>query len=458
MVAGARTQKLNDASERQGKYVLYWMQQSQREAFNPALETAVARANILDLPVLVGFGLTDGYPEANARHYNFMLQGLNELRSALLKRGIGFVVLSGRPDEVAITLARDAAIIVCDCGYLRHQREWRRNVAEQAGCAVFQVEGDVIVPVDMVSDKVETAARTLRRKIVNLRDDFVQPLRRVPVKTAADPSDLPRSIDISDVAAVLRKLRIDHSVAPVRRFKGGTKEAQRRLISFIRGPLRSYSEGRREPAEEKVSFLSAYLHFGQISPVEIALAVSEAKADAADRAAYLDELIVRRELAMNFVRNHRSYDEYSCVPEWARETLEKHRSDPRDHVYSEDDLVAGRTHDPYWNAAMKEMRWTGYMHNHMRMYWGKKILEWSSSPELGYQTALKLNNRYFLCGRDANSYANIAWCFGLHDRPWPERSVFGTVRSMTASGIERKIDIDSYMRRVDELAASEEDV
>lgn len=448
--------ELNEAPERKGKYVLYWMQQSQREAFNPALETAVARANRLGLPVLVGFGLTDGYPDANARHYAFMLEGLNELRSALAKRGIGFVVQIGTPDEVAISLARDAAIVVCDRGYLRYQEAWRRNVAEHAGCVVLQVEGDVLVPVDMVSGQLEIAARTIRPKMMKLQDDFLQPLQRTRVKRAAGTVDLPRSIDISDAAALLDKLKVDRTVGPVHRFKGGTKEAQRRLYLFIAGALQSYSEGRREPAEEQVSFLSAYLHFGQISPVEIALAVSKAEANAAERAAYLDELIVRRELAMNFVQHNPLYDSYSCIPEWARDTLEKHRSDPRDHIYNEDQLAAGRTHDPYWNAAMKEMRSTGYMHNHMRMYWGKKILEWSSSPERAFDTALRLNNRYFLCGRDPNSYANVAWCFGLHDRPWPERDIFGKVRSMTASGLERKIDIDAYVRRVDQLAVAEE--
>jgi deoxyribodipyrimidine photo-lyase len=158
---------------------------------------------------------------------------------------------------------------------------------------------------------------------------------------------------------------------------------------------------------------------------------------------------------MNFVEYTPDYDRYSCLPDWARETLARHRRDKRPHVYAEDKLIAAKTHDPYWNAAMMEMRETGYMHNHMRMYWGKKILEWSKTPEQAYATALKLNNRYLLCGRDPNSFANIGWCFGLHDRPWPERPIFGKVRSMTASGLERKIDTGAYLRRVDELVAAE---
>jgi deoxyribodipyrimidine photo-lyase len=455
VIAHARLQKLNDEPERKGKYVLYWMQQSQREAFNPALETAVACANRLGLPVLVGFGLAERYPEANARHYAFMLEGLRDVKDALSGRGIGFTIQRGSPDEVAVRLARRAALVVCDRGYLRHQKEWRRTVAQNAGRRVLHVEGDVVVPVGLVSNKMEVAARTLRLKINRLREDFLHPLRRSKVRTKPRWLRIPQSIDLSDLPALLRKLEIDHDVGPVHRFKGGTREARRRLASFVDGPVGNYAEGRRDPAREQVSFLSAYLHFGQISPIEIALAVSKANASNADRAAYLEELIVRRELAMNFVEHQPRYDSYSCLPQWARNTLKTHRADPRDHIYSEAQLTAGQTHDPYWNAAMRELRVTGYMHNHMRMYWGKKILEWSPSPERAFRTALWLNNRYFLCGRDPNSYANVAWCFGLHDRPWPERAIFGKVRSMTAAGLKSKVDIDSYMTRVDELAKAE---
>jgi deoxyribodipyrimidine photo-lyase len=457
MISDARWQQLNDEPERKGKYVLYWMQQSQREAFNPALETAVACANGLGLPVLVGFGLTDDYPEANARHYSFMLEGLRDVEEALSNRGIGFTIRRGSPDEIAISLAQHAALIVCDRGYLRHQKEWRRNVAENAGRRVIQVEGDVVVPVGLVSAKMEVAARTLRPKIQRLREDFLHPMRRTAVRVKARSLHVPRSFDLADMPSVLSKLDIDHGIRPVHRFKGGTKEAQRRLASFVEGPLDKYAEGRREPAQEQVSFLSAYLHFGQISPVEIGLAVADAKVGNADRAAYLEELIIRRELAMNFVEHQARYDNYCCLPDWARDTLNARRGDPRHHIYSDAQLAAGKTHDPYWNAAMREMRVTGYMHNHMRMYWGKKILEWSSSPEKAFRTALSLNNRYFLCGRDPNSYANVAWCFGLHDRPWPERAIFGKVRSMTAAGLENKIDIDAYVTRVDELAEAETD-
>jgi deoxyribodipyrimidine photo-lyase len=242
----------------------------------------------------------------------------------------------------------------------------------------------------------------------------------------------------------------------VHRFRGGTGEARRRLRTFLGTGLDGYARGRNEPGGFRCSLLSPYLHFGQISPVEVALAVRAAPlAAAADRRAYLEELIVRRELAANFVNFAPDYDNYGGLPAWARATLERHRLDPRAHVYSPDELAAARTHDCYWNAAMREMVHTGFMHNRMRMYWAKKILEWSPDPEIAFATVLCLNNRYFLDGRDANSYANVAWTFGTHDRPWPERPVFGTVRYMNAKGLERKFDMAAYLGAVDRLVAAE---
>jgi deoxyribodipyrimidine photo-lyase len=185
--------------------------------------------------------------------------------------------------------------------------------------------------------------------------------------------------------------------------------------------------------------------------VALAARAAAAPADDPDRAAFLEELVVRRELAHNFLHYTKDYDSLDCVPGWARATLDKHRSDPRPRLYDEAELEAGRTHDPYFNAAMREMRVTGYMHNHMRMYWGKKIIEYSESPEAAYAATLRLNNRHFLCGRGANAFANVAWVFGLHDRPWIERPVFGQVRYMNDRGLERKFDIGAYVRWAEAL-------
>ena len=240
--------------------------------------------------------------------------------------------------------------------------------------------------------------------------------------------------------------------------RAGPGIAREHLEVFLEGGLEGYAERRSEPAAMHGSLLSPYLHFGQISPVEIALRVRAAAAGAArDRAAYLEELIVRRELAMNYVYFNERYDRYESLPAWARASLEAHARDRRERTYDARELERAETHDRYWNAAMREMVHTGYMHNYMRMYWAKKILEWSKTPEAGFATALRLNNRYFLDGRDANSYANVAWTFGLHDRPWPERPVFGKIRSMTAGGLERKFDMAGYLYVVERLVAAERD-
>lgn len=447
MIEPQRLIQLNGQPEQPGDYVLYWMQQSQRATFNPALEAAIAEANRLSLPVVVGFGLTDGYPEANARHYAFMLQGLAETERTLRARGLGFVARHGAPDAVALDLARRAALVVCDRGYLRHQKHWRAEVAAHAGRRVLQVEGDVVVPVDLVSTKAESAARTLRPKLLRLRDDFLRPWRKTPVKISAERVKLAGDLDLSDIPALLARLRIDCSVAPVESWRGGYAAAKRRLKAFVEGRLRRYVTARALPAAAEVSALSPYLHFGQISPVEVALAVHEAAAGMDNRASYLEELIVRRELCANFVHRTPDYDRYACLPGWAQRTLAAHAGDPRPHVYGYERLARADTHDPYWNAAMRELLTTGFMHNYMRMYWGKKVLEWSASPQGGYAALLRLNNTFLLDGRDANSYAGVGWVFGLHDRPWPQRPIFGSVRSMTAAGLERKTDIAAYVQK-----------
>jgi deoxyribodipyrimidine photo-lyase len=243
-------------------------------------------------------------------------------------------------------------------------------------------------------------------------------------------------------------------VQPVASFKGGSSRALERLEQFCKNSLPYYHTLRNDPAQEHQSNLSPYLHFGQISPLTVALAVKAARgAPQEARDAFLEELIVRRELAVNFVYYEQNYHSYDCLPDWAKRTLDEHRKDERPHLYSREQLEAAHTHDPYWNAAMEEMRLTGKMHGYMRMYWGKKILEWSETPERAYATALHLNNRYFLDGRDPNSFAGVAWCFGKHDRPWTERPIFGKTRYMADSGLRRKFDMDGYLRRVNALLA-----
>ncbi|MEJ5359257.1 MAG: deoxyribodipyrimidine photo-lyase [Desulfobacterales bacterium] len=452
-IPAGRIQRLNDRPPGRGRFVLYWMQQSQRAEENPALEFAAAEANRLALPLVVAFGLTDDYPEANLRHYAFLLEGLSETARSLARRGIGFVLRRGSPPEVALAVGREAALLVCDRGYLRHQRAWRRHVAREAACPVVQVEGDVVVPVEEASGKAEIGARTLRPRIRRLLDAH---LELPPVVALEQPARGLRleGLEARDPAALLAALSIDRRVPPVPRFfRGGTAEAKRRFARFVRERLARYAANRNQPQTDDVSAISPYLHFGQVSPVWLALAVREADVPGAAREAFLEELIVRRELACNFVFYREDYDRFRVIPDWAWKSLRLHRRDPRPHRYTDAELENARTHDPYWNAAMREMVCTGFLHNAMRMYWGKKILEWSEDPEEGFVRTLALNNRWFLDGRDPNSYAGVAWIYGMHDRAWPERPIYGKVRTMTASGLERKCDIAAYVRKVERRCA-----
>ena len=445
-----RVQNLNEADVREGGYVLYWMQSSQRAEQNHALEYAVQRANDLDQRLLVVFGLTDDYPEANLRHYTFMLEGLKDAQEAIEKRGIEMVVREGSPEEVALEAGKDASLIVTDRGYMRPQKKWRGKVAREADCLVTQVESDVVVPVELASGKQEHAARTLRPKIQEYLEDFLVALRptRVEKRSKNMRED---GLDLSDVEKVLDGMDLDRSVGALSHlYKGGNSEAKKIFRRFLKQGLGDYDANRNQPQTDYVSHMSKYLHFGHVSPIWLVLQAREASAKQNNIESFVEELVVRRELSMNFVFYNNDYDSYSNLPGWARKTLEEHKGDEREYTYTRKQLENAETHDEYWNAAMKEMVHTGYMHNYMRMYWGKKILEWSNTPEHAYKTTLYLNNKYFLDGRDPNSFANVAWVFGQHDRGWTEREVYGKVRYMSSGGLERKTKPDQYVEKVEE--------
>jgi deoxyribodipyrimidine photo-lyase len=443
-----RVLNLNEANVREGDYVLYWMQSSQRAEQNHALEYAVQRANHLDQRLLVVFGLTDDYPEANLRHYTFMLEGLKDVQEALEKRGIKMVVREGTPEEVALDAGKDASLVVTDRGYLRPQKQWREKVAGEAGCLMTQVESDVVVPVELASDKQEHAARTLRPGIEEYLDDFLVGL--TPTKVSKQSLNMKaEGLDLSDIEKALDGMELDRSVGALSHlYRGGTSEAKKVFRRFLKDSFEAYTEHRNQPQTDDVSHMSKYLHFGQISPIWLALEARNASTKKDNIEAFVEELVVRRELSMNFVFYTPDYDSYANLPDWAKKTLEEHKNDGRKHTYTRKQLESAETHDEYWNAAMNEMVHTGYMHNYMRMYWGKKILEWSNTPEHAYRTTLYLNNKYFLDGRDPNSFANVAWVFGQHDRGWTEREVYGKVRYMSAGGLERKAKPEQYVEKV----------
>ena len=438
-----RVRQLNGQRVKKGDYVLYWMQASQRVAFNHALEYAVYTAKELNLPLAVWFGLTGDFPEANARHYHFMLQGLQEARLGLAERGLPLYITGGNPQEGLVRLAERAALVVTDRGYLRVQKAWRSYAAARIACPLVEVESNIVVPVEQASGKEEYTAATLRPKIKKLLYRYLVPLRQLDLQVRSIDLQVP-SLDISDIEATLAGMDIDSSVRKSACWKGGAAEAARRLERFL-SRLDSYPAERNDPNQPALSGLSPYLHFGQVSPLDVALQALDTDSPGSD--AFIEELVVRRELAINFVFYNPAYDSFASLPDWCRRTLDEHRHDRRPYLYSREEFEQALTHDRYWNAAQAEMVKTGKMHGYMRMYWGKKILEWSSSPEEAYATALYLNNKYEIDGRDANGFAGVAWCFGKHDRPWATRQVTGSIRYMSADGLTRKFDAGKYAER-----------
>lgn len=444
MIQNERVRPLNNETARNREFIIYWMQASQRTHYNHALEYAIGQANERGKPLLVFFGLTDLYPEANARHYAFLLEGLRDVQRSLAGRGIAFVVGRGSPDAGVVELSRRACLVVVDRGYVRIERQWRRAAAEKADCPLVQVETNAVVPLEQASAKEEYSARTIRPKIWKQAAKYLVPLKAQRLKKECLGQRLD-SFDLADTEGALLRMEVDRSVAPARDFRGGQAAAHKRLREFTEKKLASYPEMRNDPNADGVSHLSPYLHFGQISPLFVALEVLRQKNRGSE--AFLEELLVRRELSLNFVYYNEHYKDFLGLPRWARETLREHTKDTREAVYSEAELEQGRTTDPYWNAAQREMVVTGKMHGYMRMYWGKRLIEWTRTPEEAFRTALRLNNKYELDGRDANGFAGVAWCFGKHDRAWPGRPVFGKVRPMTASGLRRKFDADAYARK-----------
>ena len=438
-----RVKKLNNKNELKGRYVLYWMQASQRAEYNHALAFAADKANRLKLPLLAVFGLTFGYPSANYRHYAFMLQGLKETKAAFFKKGIKLGVIKDSPDKAAVKYSADAAAVITDIGYTTIQRQWRKSAAERIKCAFYGVESDVIVPVEAASPKEEYGAATIRRKINVQLNDYIIPFKEVKPKLSS-LNIKTDDIDISDYVSVLDSSGMNKDVTTSPVFTGGTSQAKKHLKDFIENRLSLYADFRSHPDKNIESNLSPYLHFGQISPLYIAVEVLKAGGKVAGK--FLDELIIRRELAVNFVYYNKNYENPECLPNWAKETLRIHSVDERPYLYTLKQLETGATHDKYWNAAQLQMVITGKMHNYMRMYWGKKIIEWSKTPEQAYNKMIYLNDKYELDGRDPNSYAGVAWCFGKHDRAWPQRKIFGKVRYMNDKGLERKFDMDTYVK------------
>jgi deoxyribodipyrimidine photo-lyase len=438
------------APDGEGRCVVYWMQRAQRGLDNPALDVAINAANELGKPIAVFFGLHPKYPNANLRHYAFLVEGLAETKRRIEERGAAFVFrLYPHHDLIGFCEEVGACLVVGDENPLREPEGWRQSVARRLRVPLWTVDADVIVP-SKFFPKEEFSARTLRPKLHHLLPAFLQPLENPRVMAEWKKNGRPSSQPIEE-ARLLADLPLDRSAQPVSHFKGGTTAGLSLLNRFINERLEHYDTARNQPHLAGTSELSAYLHFGQLGPHTIALAVRDAAAPQTAKDVFLEELIVRRELAVNFVTRNPAYDKLEGCHEWARKTLLEHARDEREFVYTESQFENAETHDPLWNAAQMEMVVTGRMHSYLRMYWAKKILEWTRTPDEAFDIAVRLNDRYELDGRDPNGYTGVAWAIGgKHDRPWgPVRPVFGLIRYMSASGCARKFDVKAYIQQVD---------
>jgi deoxyribodipyrimidine photo-lyase len=439
-----RVRKIESAGVRtRGEYVLYWIRCNRRVESNHALQFAATLANQLEKPLLCYERLTCSYPYANDRLHAFTLEGVAETAAAFRKLGAGYVFdlqRAPQPEAANSRYLKRAAAIVMD--------DWPETLAgppPRFGADAYAVDSSCIVPSQYIGARCY-AAYSLRPKIHRVLERFLQPVEKVRLrhKWTANLPDLP-ALSAADC-------RIDHSVAPSTAIRGGRKQAERCLDEFLERRLRRYAGEKNEPAAHATSGLSPYLHAGYMSSLEIALRVREyASRHKLIADEFLEELIVRRELAFNFAWYAKRVDSLSELPNWVRATLRAHRKDKRDPQYGRKHFEEAGTHDDLWNAAQKELLLRGSIHGYYRMYWGKKIIEWSATHEEALATMLYLNDKYALDGQDPNSCANILWCFGLHDRPWGERPIFGMVRYMARSGMDRKTDVKAYRNQIAHL-------
>ncbi len=432
--------------------VAYWMSRDQRARDNWALLFAQDVAIEKGLPLIVVFCLADSFLGATMRQYGFMLRGLEKTSSALGRLSIPFFLLHGDPHEALPGFIERSGVsfLVTDFDPLRVKRQWLDGAARKLSIPFYEVDAHNIVPCRTASDKQEYGAYTIRKKIGRLLPRFLEDfpaMRRHPYPFTSNTNG-----SRFNAEALLRGFRIDRSVKEADWIVPGEDEALNALGAFLEDKLERYDAGRNDPLKDCQSGLSPYLHFGQISAQRVALEAGKSDAGTLAKKAFLEELIVRRELSDNYCYYNRDYDSFCAFPEWARKTLDDHRGDRRPYMYSREELESSKTHDDLWNAAQREMTIKGKMHGYMRMYWAKKILEWTASPEEALSTAIYLNDRYELDGRDPNGYAGIAWSIGgVHDRAWNERNVFGKIRYMSYNGCASKFNVKRYIEKISRM-------
>jgi deoxyribodipyrimidine photo-lyase len=435
-----------------GRCVVYWMQRAQRGVDNHAVDLAVKIANLLGLPLVVYFAAISNFPDANLRHYVFLNQGLPDVESDLAARNISFVMRRA-PHESHERLLADvrAAVLIGDENPMREPERWRKDLASRIEIPFWTVDTDVVVPSKLM-ERAQYGAYTIRPRLYRLLPEYLHAYENLCAEHAwRRPRGFYADSVHEDVTRGWKDL--DRSVATVEAWEGGTRAGLKRLKLFTERLLEHYDERRNHPEMDGTSCLSPYLHYGHVGPITIALAVDAAvKANPKLRAArdsYFNELIVWRELAINFVRYTPNYDSPACAEAWAKATISEHARDEREHLYTLHELENAQTYDDLWNAAQIQMVRHGWMHNCMRMYWAKKILEWTPDVATAMKYAIHLNDKYFLDGRDPNGYAGIAWAIlGKFDRAWGERPVFGKIRYMSGASTGRKFNSKRYIEQM----------
>lgn len=423
--------------------VLYWMSRDQRAYDNWALLFAQKLAQENNLALVVAFSLVPEFLQATRRQYGFMLKGLEETEKHLKELNIPFHMLLGSPADTLPEFIHEhnVSYLVADFDPLRIKRVWKRDVAKKIYIPFYEVDAHNIVPALIVSDKTEFGAYTIRPKINRLLGDYLTDLPAPEVQKKRAPAAK------NNWKSIYASLKVDESVPEVTWLTPGEDSAHEMLDRFLTGGLQKYNEERNDPVLDRQSNLSPYLHFGQISAQRVAFEVKRYSAPQLAES-FLEELIVRRELTDNFCYFNTKYDSFDGFHDWAKTSLNAHRKDKREYIYSLRQFEKAATHEDLWNAAQMQMVRTGKMHGYMRMYWAKKILEWSESPEEALKIAIKLNDKYQLDGRDPNGYVGCAWSIGgVHDRAWTERPVFGKIRYMNYNGCKRKFDTDAYIKK-----------
>jgi len=444
-----RKRILKEGQTRKGP-VVYWMSRDQRTKDNWALIYAQELALRQKAPLVVVFCLVPRFLDATTQQYTFMLAGLKEVSQHLSKLYIPFFLSTGEPGKTLIQFIdiHAASVLITDFDPLRVKRQWKEEVARKIGIPFYEVDAHNIVPCTVASPKQEYGAYTIRNKIGRLLPLFLDTFPKLKKHPFPWIKDTPHI----EWEKLPTSLKTDNTMGNFHWIVPGESEAQKRLTYFIDEKLAFYDTGRNDPTEEAQSGLSPYLHFGQLSAQCVTLEIQKSSIPNHIKAPFLEELIIRRELSDNFCYYNPHYDRFDAFPQWAQKTLNEHRKDRRPYLYKLEQFEAAQTHDELWNTAQMEMVKRGKMHGYMRMYWAKKILEWTQSPEETMEIAIYLNDRYELDGRDPNGYAGIAWSIGgVHDRAWNERNVFGKIRYMSYNGCKSKFNIKGYIEKVKSL-------